>query len=183
METQKFKGRRIVLGVCGSIAAYKAADLVSALAKAGADVRVIMTKNAAKIISERVFATLSRNPVSVDMWEKIGDWKPGHISLAQFAELMIVAPATANTIGNFANGLAPDLLSCAFLATRAKVLIAPAMNEAMYSNFAVQKNIKYLSENGVEFVEPAEGALACGDCGKGRLAPVDSILKKAAELL
>lgn len=180
---QKFKGRKIVLGVCSSIAAYKAADLASALAKAGADVRVIMTENAAKIISERVFATLTRNPVSVNMWEKIGDWKPEHISLAQFAELMIVAPATANAIGNFANGLAPDLLSCTFMATRAKVLVAPAMNDAMYSNFAVQKNIKILRENGVEFVEPEEGALACGDCGKGRLAGVEAILQRAAQLL
>ena len=183
MDLKKFNGKKIVLGVCSSIAAYKAADLASALARAGADVRVIMTKNAAKIISERVFSTLTRNPVSVDMWEKIGDWKPEHISLAQFAELMIVAPATANAIGNFANGLAPDLLSCTFLATRAKVLIAPAMNDAMYENFAVQKNIKYLRENGVAFAEPEEGALACGTCGKGRLAQNERILEIAATLL
>ncbi|MBR6388532.1 MAG: phosphopantothenoylcysteine decarboxylase [Opitutales bacterium] len=183
MEMQKFNGRRIVLGVCSSIAAYKAADLASALAKAGADVRVILTKNAAKIISERVFSTLTRNPASVDMWEKISDWKPEHISLAQFAEIMIVAPATANAIGNFANGLAPDLLSSTFLATRAKVLIAPAMNDAMYENFAVQRNIKYLRENGVVFAEPEEGELACGTCGKGRLAQNGRILEIAASLL
>ncbi len=183
MDLQKFKGKKIVLGVCSSIAAYKAADLASSLTKAGAEVRVILTKNASKIISERVFATLTRNPVAVDMWEKIDEWKPEHISLAQFAELFIVAPATANSIGNFANGLAPDLLSSTYLATSAKVLIAPAMNDAMLVHPAVQKNIKTLKSWGVSFVEPAEGMLACGTCGKGRLASLDEILEKAAELL
>lgn len=183
MDLQKFKGRKILLGVCSSIAAYKAVDLVSTLVKAGAEVRVIMTKNASKIISERVFATVSRNAVCVDMWEHIDDWKPEHVSLAQFAELFIVAPATANTIGNFANGLAPDMLSSTYLATKAKVLIAPAMNDAMYSHPAVQKNIETLKSFGVYFVEPEDGMLACGTCGKGRLAGLDLILNKAAELL
>lgn len=183
MDLQKFKGKKILLGVCSSISAYKAADLASTLTKAGADVRVILTKNASKIISERVFATLTRNAVSVDMWEKIDDWKPEHISLAQFAELFIVAPATANSIGNFANGLAPDLLSSTYLATSAKVLIAPAMNDAMFAHPALQKNIETLKGYGVKFVEPAEGMLACGACGKGRLAELDLILEKAAELL
>ncbi|MBO6102623.1 MAG: phosphopantothenoylcysteine decarboxylase [Opitutales bacterium] len=176
MELEKLKGRKIVLGVCSSIAAYKAADLASRLSKAGADVRVIMTQNARKIISERVFSTLSRNPVAFDMWGKIDDWRPEHISLADFAEVLLVAPATANTIGNFANGLAPDLLSSTYLATRAKVLIAPAMNDKMYAHPAVQKNIETLLGRGVKFVGPASGALACGDEGRGRLAEVEDIL-------
>lgn len=176
-ELTQLKGRKIVLGVCGSIAVYKAADLASILTQAGADVRVILTNCAAKIISERVFATLSRNPVAVDMWEKISDWKPEHISLGEFAELLLVAPATANTIANFACGLAPDTLSSTYLATKAKVVIAPAMNDAMYEHPATQANIATLKGRGVKFIEPACGNLACGKVAKGRLADIDDILK------
>lgn len=177
MLTEILKGKKIVLGVCSSIAAYKAADLASRLVKLGADVRVIMTKNAQKIISERVFFTLTRNPVGVDMWEKVEAWQPEHISFADFADLLVVAPATANTIGNFACGLAPDLLSSTYLATSAPVLIAPAMNDKMYAHPAVQSNIETLKSRGVKFVEPDDGMLACGVCGKGRLADLDKIVE------
>ncbi len=182
-EGGAFSGRRIVLGVCSSIAAYKAAELASRMTKLGADVRTVMTKNATKIISERVFSTLTRNPVGVDMWEKIPGWKPEHISLAEFAELIIVAPATANTIGNLANGLAPDLLSSTCLASRAKMLIAPAMNDAMYAHPAVRANIETLKGRGAAFVEPGDGPLACGTCGRGRLADTEDILAAAQTLL
>lgn len=169
-------GRRILLGVCGSIAAYKAADLASIMTQAGANVRVIMTKAATNIISERVFSTLSRNPVALDMWDKIENWKPEHISLAEFGEIFLVAPASANTIANFANGLAPDTMSCTYLATKAKVIIAPAMNDAMLEHPATQSNIQTLIKRGVKFIEPATGNLACGKCAKGRLADIDDIL-------
>lgn len=182
-DAEILTNRRVVLGVCSSIAICKAPEIVSQLVRLGADVRVIMTKNAAKLVSERIFQTLSHNPVACDMWEKTGDWRPEHVSLADFAELMIVAPATANAIGNFANGLAPDFLSSTFLATTAKILIAPAMNCKMYSNFAVQNNIAVLQKNGVEFVGPEEGVLACGISGKGRMSEPEKIVESAVEIL
>ena len=178
---QKFNGRRIVLGVCSSIAAYKAADLAAALAKAGADVRVIMTKNAEKIISGRVFSTLTRNPVSVDMWEKIGDWKPEHISLAQFAELMIVAPATANIMAKAANGLADDLMSATILAFDGALLMAPAMNAVMWEKPATQRNVRRLVEDGVEMIGPEVGRLSCGESGAGRMSSPETIFDAIAK--
>ncbi len=177
------KGRRIVMGVCSSIAVYKAADIVSALRKLGADVTVIMTANARKLISERIFQTLSRNKVYCDMWCEIDSWKPEHISLAESAELLLVAPATANMIGNFACGLAPDMLSSVYMATKAKVLIAPAMNGVMYESAAVSENIEKLAARGVKFVGPDSGELACGSVQKGRLACVGEIISAVQEIL
>lgn len=185
METDNaeiLKGKNIVLGVCSSISAYKAVDIVSRLVRLGANVQVIMTKNATNIIGEKTFETLSRNKVNVDMWETIGNWMPEHISLADKADVFAVAPATANSIGNFANGIAPDMLSSTYLATKAKVLIAPAMNVKMYEHPAVQNNMKILKSFGVHFIEPEEGPLACGVSAKGRLAGVDSIVDAIIEL-
>jgi len=176
-------GKNIVLGVCSSIAVYKAADIASGLRKLGADVRVVMTANAAKLISPRIFQTLSRNPVYCDMWESVADWRPEHISLAERASLLLVAPATANTIGNFAQGIAPDLLSCIYLATRAPLVIAPAMNGDMYEHPAVKQNLKTLAERGAKIVEPEYGELACGVMHKGKLASVDSIIDAASATL
>lgn len=178
----ELKGKTVVLGVTGSIAAYKAADLVSALVKLGADVHVIMTHAATQIITPMTLQTLSRNPVSVDMWNP-ATWNPDHISLADRADLLLVAPATANTIANFAHGMAPDLLSSTYLATKAPVLIAPAMNCKMLKHPATQANLRTLEERGHLFVEPAEGLLACGYEGKGKLAPVDQILAAVQAIL
>ena len=186
MQNEKessLKNKKIALGVCSSIAIYKAAVLTSRLVKLGAYVSVVMTENASKLMSPRIFQTLSRNRVCVSMWEEISDWKPEHISLAESIDLLLVAPATANAIGNFANGIAPDMLSTLYLATKAKVLIAPAMNCDMYSHPAVQSNMKTLEDRGVEFVETQTGMLACGRVGAGKLADVDVIIKRAEEVL
>ncbi len=170
-------GKRVVLGVCSSIALYKSLDLASALVKAGADLRVVMTENACRLVSPRLFQTVARGEVYTSMWKDIADWKPEHISLAEFADLFLVAPATANTIGNFANGLAPDMMASLFLAVSPKkVMIAPAMNCDMYEHPAVVKNIETLKAFGVDFIEPDYGALACGTQGKGRLAELKTIL-------
>ncbi len=179
---QPLKDKNIVLGVCSSISAYKSADIVSRLVKLGANVHVIMTKNALNIIGERTLETLSRNKVNVDMWEKIGAWAPEHISLADLADVFVVAPATANSIGNFANGLAPDILSSTYMATKAKVLIAPAMNVNMYEHPAFQANMKKLQSWGVNFIEPETGPLACGINAKGRLTEVSKIVDAIIEL-
>jgi len=144
---------------------------------------MLMTENATKLMSPRIFQTLSRNDVHCSMWTNVTDWKPEHISLAEAADLLLVAPATANTIGNFANGLAPDILSSVFLATTSKVQIAPAMNCNMYDNPAVIKNIAELKGRGVYFTEPEEGKLACGVTGRGRLASIDAIIEDAAKIL
>lgn len=180
---ESFKGRKVVVGVCSSIAVYKAAELVSALVKLGADTTVIMTASAKKLISPRIFQTLSRNKTYSDMWEDVAEWRPEHISIAESADIIIVAPATANTIGNFARGLAPDLLSSTYLAAKCPVLIAPAMNSNMYENPAVVRNMRALKSDGVHFVEPEVGMLACGVSGRGRLAEIGSILDAAATIL
>ncbi len=175
-EKKPLDSKCVVLGVCSSIAAYKATEIVSALAKLGADVVVIMTQNATKLVSPRVFQTISHNPVYSDMWENVSDWHPEHVSVAQRADIFLVAPATANTIGNMANGLAPDMITSTYLATKAKVLIAPAMNTAMYEHPAVVQNMKILSQRGAEFIDAESGQLACGDVGKGRLACTEAII-------
>ena len=168
----------ILLGISGSIAAYKAADIASALSKEGHSVHCIMTKSATEFIPPFTLQTLSRNPVLVSLQDEKHAWKPGHIDLADRADLFVVAPASANTIGNFANGLAPDPLSSIYLATRAKTIICPAMNGKMWDHVATQRNVKQLTEDGVEFFGPdSNGMLACGYEGKGRLMPVDDILE------
>lgn len=169
------KNTCIVLGVTGSIAAYKAADLTSLLVKAGADVRVVMTEAATRIIAPITLQTLSRNPVAVDIWGEEDDWQPGHIELADSADLLAVVPATANTIACFAHGLAPNLLTNIYLATQAKVLIAPAMNSKMLAHPATQKNLKTLEGRGNVVMDTDEGLLACGYEGKGKLASVDVV--------
>jgi len=163
------KDRRIVIGVSGGIAAYKACDLVSRLVQAGAQVRVVMTENAQRFVSPMSFATLSNQPVATDMWAERDEI--AHIALADFAEVVMVAPATANLIGKFAAGIADDLLSTALLTVTCPVLLAPAMNTRMLQNPAVQANLAVLRERGVGIVEPEPGRLACGDSGPGRLPP------------
>jgi phosphopantothenoylcysteine decarboxylase/phosphopantothenate--cysteine ligase len=176
-------GQTILLGVTGSIAAYKAADIASELTKLGANVFVVMTKEATHIIAPLTLQVLSRNPVGVDLWEEGKGWQPGHIELADKANLLLVAPATANILANFAHGLAPDLLTSIYLATPAPVLIAPAMNGKMLAHPATQANLKILRERGNHFIDPASGLLACGYEGEGKLAPVADIVKRVEELL
>ena len=167
-------GKTIALGVSGSIAAYKAADLTSELRKSGADVHVVMTESATQFISALTLSTLSRNPVLSSFWEEEG-WQPGHIELADKIDLFLVAPATAQQVGNYANGLAPDLLGAIYLATKAPVLLAPAMNGKMYEHEAVQKNLEIVKGRGVEIIEPVVGELACGYEGLGKLASIETI--------
>jgi phosphopantothenoylcysteine decarboxylase len=175
----------IVLGVTGSIAAYKAADLTSQLTKADCDVRVVMTTDALKFITPLPFKTLSRNPVMVDLYDEENGWKPTHIKLADEADLLLIAPATANILAKLANGIADDALTCIALALKpkAKILIAPAMNGKMWSHAATQQNVSTLKSRGVEFIGPEEGMLSCGYEGLGRLWQIDEIAKRALALL
>ncbi|MCC5841192.1 MAG: phosphopantothenoylcysteine decarboxylase [Opitutales bacterium] len=166
----------VLLGVTGSIAAYKAADIVSGLVKRGVQVDVVMTPAATRFITPLTLGTLSRRPVSVDLWEEERGWQPGHIELADRADLFVVAPATAHTLAKMAQGLADDLLGNIYLATRAPVLLAPAMNGKMLQHPATQANLALLSERGHRIIDPVEGMLACGYEGPGKLAPVETIL-------
>lgn len=177
--------KKIVLGVTGSIAAYKAADLASLLAKAKCDVRVVMTADAQRFITPLPFKTLSRHPVVTDLYDEDEDWKPTHIDLADTADLLVVAPATANVIAKLAHGIADDALSCIALALnpQAKILIAPAMNGKMWRHPATQANVALLKRRGAEFIGPDEGLLSCGYEGVGRLWPVEKIAERAAQLL
>lgn len=168
----------IVLGVSGSIASYKAADLVCAFVKRGLEVFVIMTKEAREFIAPLTLQTLSGNKVYCDMFEMPEEWDTKHISLAKKADLILIAPATANVIGKLANGICDDLLSCAVIASKAPVLIAPAMNDAMYNNKIVQENISRLKKAGYKFIGPKVGRLACGDVAIGCMADVEVIVKE-----
>ena len=165
----------IVLGVTGSIAAYKAAELVRVLVKRGHDVKVTMTEAATKFVTPLTFQTLSRNPVSVDAFAPAERWEPAHVSLAAWAGVMVVAPCTANVIAKIAHGLADDELTATALACRAPLVVAPAMNDAMYENAATQENLATLRRRGVAVVSPGVGELACGATGVGRLASVEEI--------
>lgn len=169
----------IVLGISGSIAAYKAADLASQLVKRGHEVHVVMTRSATEFITPLTLQTLTRQPVLVSLEDEKQSWKPGHIELADNADLLLVAPASANVLGNFANGLAPDPLASIYLALprATPVLLAPAMNGKMWLHPATQRNVARLTADGCKFVGPAEGDLACGYEGIGRLASVDEILE------
>lgn len=170
------KGRTIVLGVTGGIAVYKAADIVSRLKKLNANVEVIMTEAATEFVAPLTFQTLSNNVVHRSMFNEITNYDVEHISLAQKADLILIAPATANTIGKIANGIADNLLTTVVMATTAKVIIAPAMNTKMYQNPIVQANMEKLKELGYEFIKPAVGKLACGDYGEGKMAePADIV--------
>jgi phosphopantothenoylcysteine decarboxylase len=175
----------IVLGVTGSIAAYKAADLASQLTKSDCEVRVVMTADALKFITPLPFKTLSRNPVMMDLYDEENGWKPTHIKLADEADLLLIAPATANVLAKLANGIADDALTCIALAlnSKAKILIAPAMNGKMWGHAATQHNVSTLKSRGVEFIGPEEGMLSCGYEGLGRLWQIDEIAKRALALL
>lgn len=174
----------ILLGITGSIAAYKAADIASQLVKAGHEVHALMTRCATGFIAPLTIQTLTRNPVLVTPEDESQSWRPGHIELADRARLMLVAPATANTLAGFANGLAPDALGSTYLALPrpTPVLLAPAMNGKMWLHPATQRNVSVLEQDGCRFVGPAEGELACGYRGPGRLAPVDEIVAAALTL-
>ena len=167
----------IVLGVTGSIAAYKAADLTSLLVKGGAVVTVVMTADAQRFITPLPFKTLSRRAVITDLYDEDEGWKPSHIRVADEADILLVAPATANCIAKLAPGLADDALTCIALAVRphTRVFIAPAMNGKMWLHPATQANVAVLKDRGVEFIGPDEGMLSCGYEGVGRLYPVDQI--------
>ena len=167
---------KIVIGVTGSIAAYKACELVRLFVKRGDDVRVVMTAAAGEFVTPLTFQTLSRNPVGIDQFSLPAEWKPEHISYAE-ADAVIVAPATANILSKMAHGIADDLLSSTLLATRAPVFVAPAMNDGMWDNPATQANMEILKSRGVNFIEPASGELACGTEGKGRLAEPETIFR------
>lgn len=173
----------VVIGVTGSIAAYKAADLVRLVSKAGHDVHVVMTSAATRFIGEVTLRTLSRNPVAVDMFDEDIDWVPEHISLADKADLFVVAPCTANVIAKMAHGLADDLLTCTALACECPILIAPAMNEKMWNHPATASNVDALTGRGVKFMDVAEGALACGYEGKGRMAEPELIAEMIIKML
>ena len=174
--TSILKDRTILLGVTGSIAAFKAADITSRLSEAGADVFPIMTAGACSFIQPLTLQTLSRNPVASDIWKEGERWQPGHIDLADRADLLLVAPASAHCIAQFAHGLAPDLLTSIHLATAAPVMIAPAMNGKMLTHPATQSNIQTLQARGCHFIEPQSGMLACGYEGEGKLAQVETIV-------
>lgn len=175
--------KTIVLGVTGGIAAYKAAALCSRLVSWGASVRVIMTEGAARFVTPLTMQTLSRHPVATDVFDERDASVVQHIDWADAADLIIVAPATANIIGKMANGIADDMLSTTLLAATAPVLVAPAMNVHMWEHPAVEENVRKLASRGVYFVEPGTGQLACGYVGKGRLAEPDEIAEAAVKLL
>lgn len=173
----------VVLGVTGGIAVYKVCELLRLLQKRGIDVFVVMTQNACRFVAPLTFETLSGHPVAVDTFDRPQTWEVEHIALAKRADLFLIAPATANIMGKMACGIADDMLSTTVMATRAPVLVAPAMNTGMWENAAVQQNVKTLRARGVEIVAPVSGHLACGDNGAGKLEDVAVIAERACELL
>lgn len=177
------KNKTVVIGVSGGIAVYKALDIVSRLKKLGANIHVIMTKSATEFVTPLSFQSLSQNYVVCDMFEEPKTWDVEHISLAKKADVFLIAPATANIIGKMANGIADDMLTTTVMATKSKVLIAPAMNTNMYENPILQRNIDTLRKLGYDFVEPESGRLACGDIGKGKLATPEDIVDQVVKLL
>ena len=176
-------GRNIVLGVTGGIAAYKSAELVSRLRHLGANVHVIMTRNATEFVSPLTFQTLSANQVVTDTFQAPEYWNVEHVALAKLAEVFVIAPATANIIAKMASGIADDMLSTTVLATKAPVLVAPAMNTGMWTAAATRENVKTLIERGVHFIGPDSGMLACGDEGAGRMSEPESIAEEVCALL
>lgn len=177
------KNKTVVIGVSGGIAVYKTLDVISRLRKLGVNVKVIMTKSATEFVTPLSFQSLSQNYVVCDMFEEPKTWDVEHISLAKSADVFLIAPATANVIGKIANGIADDMLTTTVMATKGKVLIAPAMNTNMYENPIVQRNISILKDLGYSFVEPESGRLACGDTGKGKLASPETIVEEVVKLL
>ncbi|OON97905.1 MAG: phosphopantothenoylcysteine decarboxylase [Epulopiscium sp. Nele67-Bin005] len=175
--------KNILIGVTGGIAVYKILDVVSQLKKKGFSIDTIMSKNACEFVNPLSFETLTNNKVVTDTFYRNHKFEVEHIELAKKADVMLIAPATANIIGKIANGIADDMLSTTVMAVKCPIIIAPAMNTAMYENTIVQENIAYLKEKGYLFIEPASGMLACGDIGKGKLAPVDEIVTTVSEKL
>lgn len=177
------KGKTVVVGVCGGIAAYKVVDVVSRLKKLNAEVHVIMTGSAAEFVTPLTFQSISHNLVVTDMFAEPKSWDIQHISLAEKADLIVVAPATANILGKAASGIADDMMTTTMLAAKCPILFAPAMNTAMYENKVVQDNISKLKKLGYLFIEPGTGVMACGTSGKGRLPEPEAIVKEAAGIL
>jgi phosphopantothenoylcysteine decarboxylase/phosphopantothenate--cysteine ligase len=177
--------KRVLLGVTGSIAAYKAADLVSRLRKKGREVTVVMTEAAGRLVTPLTFAAMSGHPVFHDLWDIEHSHRPEHVDLADRHDVMVIAPATANCLGKVAAGIADDMLTTTVMvvATTMPVLIAPAMNTRMYENPVVQRNVTALRDLGYRFVEPAEGYLACGDYGKGKMAEPETLAEEIERLL
>ena len=175
--------KKITICVCGGIAAYKIASLVSALSKYNLDIQIIMTKNATEFITPLTLETLSKNKVVVDMFNESNAEYVGHIEYGQNTDLLVIAPATANIIGKTANGIADDMVSSTIIAATAPVLYVPAMNVKMYENKIVQNNIKKLKEYGYYFLEPDTGMLACGYEGKGKLPKTETIIDKINDFI
>lgn len=177
------RASRIVLGVTGSIAAYKAAELVRLMISRGWEVSVVMTRAAEEFVSPLTFQTLSRQPVGTSLFQEKDGWHPEHISYADRADVLVIAPCTANVMAKLALGLADDLLSCTALATRAPLVIAPAMNDNMWAHPATRANMETLKARGAFFVDVGSGELACGRKGEGRLADLDNIVKIVDKVL
>ena len=177
------KGKNVVIGVTGGIACYKSCEIVSSLRKRGAEVFVVMTKHATEFISPLTFETLSNHPVVTDMFKRENEWEVEHISLAKKADIFVIAPATANFVGKFASGIADDFLTTTVMATKAPVLIAPAMNVGMLTSPSYENNEKILRERGVNFIQSGTGFLACGDVGKGRMAEPSEIVEEIEQIL
>jgi phosphopantothenoylcysteine decarboxylase len=178
-------GKNIVLGVTGSIAAHKAVDIASLLTKAGHSVHVVLTADAQRFITALPFKTLSRNRVITDLYDEEEGWKPAHITFADEADLLLIAPATANILAKMAHGIADDALTCIALALNpnARIAVAPAMNGKMWQHVATQANVATLKSRGVQFIGPDEGLLSCGYEGVGRLSLAEQIVQQTATLL
>ena len=176
-------GKEIVLGVTGGIAAYKSAEIVSRLRHSGANVHVIMTRNATEFVAPLTFQTLSANQVVTDTFEAPEYWNVEHVALAKLADIFVVAPATANILAKMASGIADDMLSTTLLATKAQILVAPAMNTGMWTSAATQANVSVLQERGVHLIGPASGILACGDEGAGRMSEPEEIVHEIERIL
>ena len=174
--------KRIILGVSGSIAAYKSPDIVRRLQDLGAEVRVILTSGGREFVSERSLQTVSKNKVHDNLWDSEAELSMGHIELAKWADVVIIAPASANTIAKLCHGKADDLLSTVILATSASVMVAPSMNQQMYASLAMKDNLELLQKRGVRIIDPGFGEQACGDVGEGRLAEPSEIARQASEL-
>ncbi len=177
------QGKSVILGVTGSVAAYKACEIISLFKKEAIDVQVILTKEAAAFVTPLTFQTISQNKAITDMFECPEDWNPRHVSIADKAGLVLIAPATANIIAKLAAGICDDMLTCAVFATKAPILIAPAMNDKMYKHPVTQDNIKRLKKIGYRFIGPIKGRLACGCEEMGHIADIRDIVGEAKRLL
>ncbi|HHY20184.1 MAG TPA: bifunctional phosphopantothenoylcysteine decarboxylase/phosphopantothenate--cysteine ligase CoaBC, partial [Firmicutes bacterium] len=183
MNKSVWQDKVVLLGVTGGIAVYKAVEIASTLRKAGAKLRVIMTKNATRFVSPLTFREVGLAPVYYDMWQEPLHYDMAHISVAEEADLCLVAPATANIIGKMANGIADDLLTTTLMATTSPICLSPAMNTHMWENEAVLENVAKLKSRGIKIIEPEAGHLACGSVGQGRLPAIETILFELESLL